>query len=898
MPRPPRAAEALLTLFLPANGVRESVLGDLHEMFLERVRGRPGARTAATRWYWGQALRLAGGYAVRRIAGNGARGFGTPASPAEVGRPEIGGGDGMRGMIRQLRLSTRSLLKSPGFTLPALFILAVGMTAGTAIFTVVDSILLRPLDLPDSERLVMVCEDHPRQGDVCIASPGNVEDFRLSVSSLSELGIVRGWPFTLGDGGESEGVRGGLASASALRAVGVTPALGRLFRDDEHGPSDDKVILLSHAYWSARFGADSSVMGRTVSLSGVSHEVVGVLPAGFDLPFDLAGIEVWKPPHVDPLDPEVRDWRGFRAIGRLAEGSNVAAAASELSRTYSALAEIHESIDAEWRLRVQPLLRVVVGDTRTVLLAFLGAAGLLLLIVCANVANLLLARGLNRRREIAVRTALGAGRSRLVGEILVEGLLLSAAASAIAVLGSRSAVAGLVSLAPPGIPRLEEVSMDVGVLAFVVVLAVVVTLFFATLPALRVSSWELSQALKGSARSGRDSGSRRLQSAFVVTELALSVMLVAGAAMLTRSFIEYARWDPGFDPERRLAVSAFFDPGKYASRSEFVPVIRRGEEMIAALPGVVSVATASAGPLFGGGDGASPFLVEGADPSGPAPSARWFDIGPDFFATLGVPLVRGREFTESDTQESPRVAIVNEAFARIAWPAEDPLGRRVRLPEIGGLELEVIGVAADVAPMEPGEVTYPEIYWSNRQLGRLATFYLVRAEGDLTSLSSEVQAALERTDPDVSLGTPWTLSAEMGRALVRPRFQAIMLVSFALVALVLASVGVYSVVSYAVANRTREVGVRMALGASGNEILSLVVRSTAAVAGLGLVLGLAGAALVGRLVQGLTPGVSAIDPISLSGAAAVLTVATGAAVLVPARRAARLDPTVAMRAED
>jgi putative ABC transport system permease protein len=877
--------------------VRESVLGDLHEMFLERARGEPQAEAAAARWYWAQALRLGFGYAFRRITGARVRGFGTSTSSAGEGGAGFWRGDGMGGLMRQARISIRSLLRSPGFTLPALFILAVGMTAGTAIFTVVDSIVLRPLDLPDSDRLVMVCEDHPRQGGACIASPGNIEDFRRGTSSLAELGVARGWPFTLADGGVSEGVRGGLVSAAVLRAVRVTPALGRVFRDDEHGPDNDKVVLLSHAYWMERFGGDPSIVGRVVSLSGESHEIVGVLPAGFDLPLDLSGIEVWKPPHIDPLDPEVRDWRGFRAIGRLAEGSGVAAASAELTGMYAALSEIHESIDAEWRLRVQPVLRVVVGDTRTVLFAFGAAAGLLLLVVCANVANLLLARGLRRRQEIAVRTALGAGRSRLVGEILMEGVVLSGAAAALALLLSRSAVAGLVALAPPGIPRLDEVSMDPGVLAFVVVLAVVVTLFFATLPALRVSRWSLTQALKGVGRAGRDTGSSRLQSAFVVAELALSVVILAGAGMLTRSFVEYVRWDPEFDTERLLAVSAFFDPGKYESRSDFVPVIRRGEEQIASLPGVEAVATASAGPLFGGGDGATPFLVDDADPEGVAPSARWFDIGPGYFRTLGVSIVEGREFTETDTEASPRVAVVNEAFARVAWPDGDPVGRRVRLPEIANLEFVVVGVAGDVLPMEPGAAVYPEIYWSNRQLGRLATFYLVRTAGDPAAVASAVRGALEQTDPDVSLGTPWTLSEEAHRGMIRPRFQALVLLAFALVALALSAVGVYAVVSYAVASRTREVGVRVALGADGSDILSLVVRSTIAMAGWGTVLGLAGAAIVGRLLQGLTPGVSPSDPISIVGAAVLIVAASGVAVLVPALRALRVDPLVAMRVE-
>jgi len=418
--------------------VRESVLGDLHEMYVKKVGNPDGGLGRARRWYWAQTLGLSLGYGGRRLRGRRPRGFAPRVGPAEVGKTTMRG-DSMADTARQVRFSLRSLFRSPGFTLPALLILAIGMTAATAIFTVVNSIVFRPLDLPEADRIVIVCEDHARLQGACIASPGNTEDFRRGTSTLAELGIGRGWAYSLTDDQGTDGVRGGIASPGFLRALGAQPVLGRLFAENEFGPNDDKVVLLSHAYWTSRYGGDANVVGSLITIDGESHEVVGVLPERFDAPLDLGRIEVWKPPFFNSLDPDRRGWRGFRAIGLLAEHASIPAVEAELSGIYAGIAEQYEDVNDEWRLRVEPLLSVVVGDTRSVLLAFLGAAGLLLLIVCANVANLLLARGLGRRQEFAVRAAMGAGRTQLVKEILVESLVLSGLAAAAALVLSSGA---------------------------------------------------------------------------------------------------------------------------------------------------------------------------------------------------------------------------------------------------------------------------------------------------------------------------------------------------------------------------------------------------------------------------------------------------------------------------
>jgi putative ABC transport system permease protein len=886
---PPFIARAILALMLPAGETRESVLGDLEELFREQAEDPARGMRGAWIWYWRQALGVTLVFGGKRLRGLCARAF------APVGRVVNLREDGVIQIMTEFRLSVRSLIRRPRFTLPALLILATGMTAATAIFTVVNSIVLRPLDFPDSGRLVIVCEDHARLRGLCIASPGNVEDLRRNTRTLSELGIGRSWPYVLTDGTSSQAVHGGIATPGFLRALGVRPILGRLFFDEEHGPDRDRVILLSYELWTTSFGADSAIVESTVHLDGEPYEVVGVLPAGFEVPFDMRGVRLWKPPHFDPLDPDVRGWRGFRAIGRLSPDASVPAATAELRGMYNGLAEDHVEVTEEWRLRVNSLLQVVLGDSRTVLLAFLGAAGILLLIVCANVANLVLARGLERQRELAVRTALGAARGRLVRGFLVESLVLTVSATLVSLVLARGATRILLAMAPP-MPRMAGVSMDGRVLVFAALLSVVVTGLFALLPALRVTNRNLIRMMGMGARSGVSRGMSRMRGALVVAELALSVTLLAGAGLLARSFAAYLSWDPGFDRSSLLTFSAFFDTSNFTSRLELFNLFRQTEESIASVPGVLSVAMASAGPLFGGDDGATQYVVQGRADGGEPPSAWWFDAGPGYFRTLGLPVLEGREFTEADGTDRPLVALVNRTLARDAWPDGGAVGELVWLPEMDRV-VEVVGVVEDVQPLTPGEATRPELFFSNRQLGRPAPFFIVRVSGDPSALAEAVVDAVRAVDPNVSLGLPVTLNSAEEQALVRPRFQALVLTTFALVALVLSAVGVYAVVSYAVARRIPEMGIRMALGAAARDLVWTILRSSLGVTLLGVGVGLLSSLFVGRLLQGMIHGVGLTDPLSLGGSVLVLLLLALAAAYVPARRVTGADPVDAMRAE-
>ena len=889
---PPKLAQLLLTVSLPDDGVRESVMGDLHEIFLDRVDAQSGRRIGAQLHYWRQACHLSARYSVRRLLGSRPAGRGIEGASRVASGPRWSVEDLGRG----LAVSIRSMLRSPGFTLPALLILAIGMSSATAIFTVVDAIVFRPLTYPDSDRLVMVCEDHPRLAGACVAAPEVVEDLREEGELFSALGIGRTWPFTIQDEADgSTGVRGGIGTPGFFRALGVEPLLGRLFETTEHGPDNDKVVILSHGFWASRFASDPAVVGSVVRVDSEAHRVVGVLPYDFEAPLNMADVQIWKPPHFDPRNPENRGWRGFRAVGALRAGVTLPGARTALAARYQGLRDRSEAVTEEWRLRVPTLQRIVVGDTRPVLLAFLGSAAVLLLIVCANVANLLLARGVGRQRELAVRAALGADRGHLVGGILAEGLLLTSAAMLVSLVLSGAALPALLAAAPP-MPRMEEVSQSGRVLIFAGLVSAGATLAFALLPAMRVTSWDLARTIKSGERGAENAGARRLRRAMVVAQLSLSVLLLATAGLLLRSYSRHAAWNPGFDRGPLLAMSAFTNGAQYESRPQLFSMWREAEERAAQVPGIVAVATASAGPLFGGGDGATPFVPEGRTDTDDNPSVWWFDVGPGFFSTLGVPVVEGREFRETDGVDVENVAVVNEAFARSAWPAQSALGRTVHLPDFE-MSFAVVGVVGDVPPLVPGEVTRPEIYFSGRQWGRPFTYFLVRSGGDPNAVAEGLRQALLSVDPDLSLGTPRTLTAQEQSALVRPRFQALVLGTLALAALTLSAVGVYAVVSYTAARRIREMGIRITLGAQKSDVMGLFLGSTMRLAAMGVSIGLLAAIALRRFLSGLVHGVSPADPVTFVSSAVVLLGAAALAAYVPARRVTRADPRQVTRPE-
>jgi len=798
-------------------------------------------------------------------------------------------------MWTDLRQSLRSLLKSPGFTLVAVTTLALGIGANTAVYSVVDGVLLRPLPYPESDRLVLLCETHPSVSRFCIAAPPTVDFWAQQAQTLESVGLARSWPFVVRTEEGSEGVRGGYATPGFFAALRVRPALGRLFTPDEVGPAGARRVLLSHAAWRERFGGAADILSRTVVLDQQPHEIVGVLPAGFEAPA-LDGVEIWTPLPFALSDEENRDWRGFVTLGRLADGADLESARTEIATLHRRLARELPDSHEGWGARVVSLQDWTVGPVRPTLLLFLGAVFLVLLIACTNVANLLLARATARRRDLAVRTAVGAGTRHLVRRTLAEGFWLSLAGTGFGGLLAFWLLEVLLRLEPGGIPRLDEVAVNGRVLFSVLGLTVFTTLLFGLLPVLVARRSELTAWLReGQPQSGASAGG--LRGALVVAEVALALMLLVGAALLGRSFVSQLHWDPGFDTERLLTVWLLSSEGKYPEADQVWAAHRRAADAVAALPGVERVGMASAGPLFGGREPAR-FVFEGrpTPPPGQEPTLRWFDVDPGFFPTLGVPVVRGRNIEPTDGIEAPPVALINETAARRFFGDESPLGVRVRPLELGGI-LEIVGVVRDTRPFPPGTPVEPEIYWPYAQRPRWATYLTIRTAGEPGLLVETIRSRLHQEDPDLQTSGWWTLEALRGRRLRSPRFTWFLIGVFAAVAATLATVGVYGLLAYSVARRRHELGVRLALGARRSAILATTLARGLRLALLGIGIGLLGAVFLTRLLNNLLHGVEAGDPVSFAVAGLALLTVASLGCWLPAHRASRTDPVAALRAD-
>lgn len=795
-------------------------------------------------------------------------------------------------LASEIRVAFRQLRAAPGYALAALAILGLGIGAGTAIFTVVRTVLLKPLPYDEPDRLVSICETNPSVDRYCIASPPNVMDWADATTRFADMGFARQWSFILRQDGRGTGVAGGYATPGWFRALRVVPEVGRLFEpaDLESGA---RVALLEHGIWVERFNGDPGIVGRSVILDGEPYTVKGVLPASF-VPADLGTVRIWTLPPWNPRDEEQRSWRGFVVAARLADGASIDQAAAELESVRAALELEHPETNQGWGVRVIPLHEQITGSLRPVFMVLAGAVGLLLLVACANLANLALVRATGRRREMAVRAAIGAGRRGLVRPLLTESLLLGAGGGALGFGLALLATRTIVRLAPAGIPRIEETAVDPSALLFAFGLAVFTAVVFGLAPAIWASRVNLVGILREGLGAGRSPRGTRIRRALVAAEVALTLMLLVGAGLLVRSFSSLLRWDPGFDRNGVLTFSAFAPLERYTDAAQVGALWMRLEEEIAAVPGVTSVATVSAGPVFGGIE-TDRFQIVGDPPVAEAPALRWYDAAPSWFATLGIPIVRGRGFSEQDRSGDPDVAVINETLAA-RFGGRDPVGERIRLLEMG-IELEIVGVVADVAPFEAGQPVEPQIWWSNRQHPRWGTFFVVRSATDPAALSRAIRERVDGVDPEVQTRTANTLEALVGRRLVGPRFNLFLVGVLGVIAFVLAAAGVYGVVAYMVATRRREIGIRMALGEGRAGVIGRVLREGSATAAIGLAVGVAGALALSRFLQALLYGVTPRDPATYAATAALLLAASTAACLVPALRASHTDPASVLREE-
>jgi len=804
-------------------------------------------------------------------------------------------------MFQDLRFGLRMLLKHPGFTLIAVVTLALGIGAVTAIFGVVDAMLLKPLPYTDPQRLVWIGETSPYYATDPVPGAHFLEWSEQS-RSLEQIAAYQVYYKNLTGAGEPERLECGVASAGFFPTLGVQPLLGRHFLPAEDRPGGERVAIISHGLWQRRFNSDPNVAGRPITLDDQSHRVIGVLPAGFRF---FRPLELWVPLALDPQQERGNQMiRMLDVIARLKPGVTRAQARAELetiTRRYGESRPKKGTPNLDAPVRVVALRERLVGDQRRLLLTLLGAVGLTLLIACANVANLTLARAAGRQKEMAVRAALGASRLRLLRQTLTESWLLACGGGAAGLLFAFWLTKLLVSLGSAdafgGISRLAEIRIDFRVLAFTALVSLITGTIFGFAPALHLSRPDLNSSFKeGGPRSGF--GRSRLRNLLMIAEVALAIVLLAGAGLLIRSFVNLLNVNPGFRGENLLTARVNLPYPRYEDRVRREQFLRQTLEGVKALPGVESAAATCHLPLtefvFSGW-----LRVEGRPgaTSRPETGIPISQVTPDYFRTTGISLRAGRLFTESDNAGAPRVVIFNETLARKLFAGEDPIGKRVWVPGPGKDTPTVVGVVGDVRHQGPDKEVRPEVYVPYAQNPSGIITLVVRTTVDPLGLAGAVRERVLAVDRDQPVYEVMTMEQRLSNSVSARRFNLLLMGAFALLAMSLAAVGVYGVVAYVVTQREHEIGIRMALGARANDVLRMIVGQGMKLIVIGVALGLAGAFALTRVMKSLLFGVSATDPLTFAGVALLLTLIALLACFIPARRAAKVDPIVALRRE-
>jgi putative ABC transport system permease protein len=816
--------------------------------------------------------------------------------------------------LRQdVRVALRGLRRRPAFTALVVLTLALGIGANTAIFSVVNGVLLRPLPYHHPGEIATVWMQWPSNPHGELSQP-EYWDLREQSRSFSRLAAYASGSLTLTGSGQPERLTAGFASAGALPLLGVAPALGRGFGPEDDQPGRPQVVLLSDGLWRRRFGADPHVIGRSLRLDDAPATVIGVMPPGFQLPTDYTGpgMEIWAPLQLDPaIDRSERGWHWVRVIGRLRPGTDIAAA----SREVAALAtRMRETYPGEYKSAFSGFAvsaaEDLVGDVRPAILVLLGAVGLLLLIACANVASLLLARAEARQREVAVRTALGAGSGRMVRQLLTESLVLAAAGGVLGLLLADWGVRAIVAAAPPTLPRLEAIGTDGWVLGFTLLITTATGVLFGLLPALQAARPDLTVALGEGGRSGSSAGRQRFRRGLVVAQIALAVVLVTSAGLLLRSFERLRGVDPGFDPDGLLTAQVELSPVRYETPAQVRSFYRQLVEALERIPGVQSAAAVRALPMTGRLEiGDWSFVIEGRHSWPPTPAERinadWQSLTPHYFGTLKIPVLQGRGLEQGDRQGGQQVVVVNRTLARSAWPEGNAVGQRILLGG-GGTDSvwrTVVGIVGDVRHRGLSAEPRPEMYLPYDQFPAgtgtpSRTMRLVlRTGGNPSAAAPALRAAAAALDPDLPVTEVQTMTTALGAWAAERRLTMLLVGGFALLALTLGAVGVYGVMAHLVVQRTREIGVRIALGAAPRSILGLVLSQGAWLAGLGVGLGLLAALAASRLLSGLLFDVAPTDPVTYLVTIAALLLVAVTAALIPARRATRTDPVEALRSE-
>jgi putative ABC transport system permease protein len=799
----------------------------------------------------------------------------------------------MKDFWQDLRYGARILLKKPSFTLIAVLTLALGIGANTAIFSLVNAVLLRSLPFAEPERLVWTWGEFSG-GNRASTSPPDFLDYRAQNRSFEELAAMFFNSFNLTGSGEPERIIGSTVTANFFRALGVKLIQGRAFSPEEERSGAARVAIISQELWQRRFGGDPQTIGKTITLDGRNHTIVGVAP---DATRVLQDAEIWTPLTFDHPEMKVRRFHFLRAIGRLKQGVTLQQAQADIDAVCAGLEKLYPESNKDWRLRLVPMREYLIGDTRRPLYILLGAVGLVLLIACANVANLTLAQAAGRQKEVALRHALGANRMRLIRQLLTESALLSVTAGGIGLLLAQRGADLLMALAPDTITRVGEIELDNRVLGFTLLVSLLTALFFGLGPAFQSSRPDLNETLKeGGKGGGSSSRLGRARNALIVIEVALALVLLVGAGLLIKSFRRLQEVDPGFDPRNLLTMRLFLPMSKYAEPQQrqafFEQVLRR----IEALPGVRAVGTSTSIPTLGGGD--TYFTIEGKPFPDPNRKVTAFNpmVSHDYLRAMKIPLIKGRHFTEPETkEEKAKTVIINEAFARAYFADDEPLGKRLIIDMGEPWTCEIVGVARDTTQFALDLGAFPMMYLPSIRAGVAAI--VVRTSGDPLALTASVRAAVREVDRDQPIANIRSMDQILLSMAGEARFRTLLLGVFATVALFLSAIGIYGVIAYSVAQRTREIGIRIALGAPIRDMAGLVIWQGMKFALIGVGIGICGALAVTRVLSSLLFNVGITDPLTFIGVATLLALVALLACYVPARRAMKVDPMVALRSE-
>lgn len=840
---------------------------------------------------------------IGAIAFWGRQALAVVAMSARLRRHEYGttGRTTMSGFAEDLGYAVRGLARRPGFTLVTVLTLGLGIGAATAIFSAVDTVLLRPLPYADADRVVVLF-----QGDVDTGERGegvsaaNLRDVAASVGTLSSVGVAEPWSLDLTVDGRVESLRTWSVSEGFFDAIGATPLLGRTFTESDYVEGGSAVVVLGHRAWSARFGSDPAVVGTDVLLDGQSRTVVGVLPPEFRFP-DAA--ETYIPRPQQPWDESSRPADFMTGVGRLADGTSLAVAEQELDRIAATLRETHPQVNADLDFHAVPLEEHLFGDVRTPLYVMMAAVVVLLLIACANVAGLMLARGAQRERDFALRGALGAGTARLVRHVSAESLVLAFAGSVLGVVLTYGGIAVIRGLAADHLPRIDELSVNGTVLAFALATGALSAVLSGLAPSLRLSKPDLRDALGDGSRGSTGSRTQaRARGRLVVSQVAAAVVLLVGAGLLARSFDALLQQDLGFDPEGRLALQIF--AYGYESPAEAQVVVDGIVESMEALPGVERVAITT--DLPGANDGSIakidivvPFTVDGraAPPVGQEPQAYVMQVYRDYFGTMGIDVVGGREFAATDNADAAPVVVVNETLARRHFGDADPLGQHLSVRFGGIVPRQIVGVVRDTRPLGHASEPRPEIYFPLAQVPTGSLTFVLETAGDPAALTLPAMEAVWEVAPAQSVWGVAPVETLLAEWLVERRFSLFLLGAFSSIALLLAAIGLYGLLTFSVERRQGELGIRRALGGHSADLIRMVLSEGARLAATGVVIGLAASWYLSRFISGMLFEVSPTDPLTFASLAVLIMTIAGVATLLPAVRALRVDPAEALRQE-